>query len=62
MMVVLIPVFVYFANWIKVAWNNPFEASFQRTMKMNYISSWCSNIGLTLLFLLENEGIVLGIH
>ena len=62
MMVALIPVFFYFANWIRKAWNNPLEASFQRTMKMNHISSWCSNIGLTLLFLIENEVIVLGIH
>lgn len=62
MIVALLPVFGYFVNWIKIAWNHPEEASFRRTMKMNHISSWCSNIGLTLLFLIENEGFLLGIH
>jgi 1,4-dihydroxy-2-naphthoate octaprenyltransferase len=62
MVIALTPVFIYFANWIKVAWNDPQEASFKRTMKMNHISSWCSNIGLTLLFFMENEGFLWGIH
>ena len=62
MAIALIPVFLYFSNWLKLTWNNPKEASFVRTMRMNLISSWCSNIWLAFLFLLENEGFLFGIH
>ena len=58
----LMPVFLYFNNWLKLTWKNSEEASFRRTMNMNLISSCCSNIWFTFLFFVENQGFLLGIH
>ena len=60
--IALLPVFLYFNYWMKLTWNDPKEASFSRTMKMNLISSWCSNMWLIFLFFVENQGFLFGIQ
>jgi 1,4-dihydroxy-2-naphthoate octaprenyltransferase len=51
----MLPVLVYFMIWAAQVWQNPSNADFRHTMRMNIIASFCSGIGFILVFLMKNQ-------
>lgn len=41
----MLPVLVYFTIWAVKVWNDPAQASFRNTMRMNLLASLCINAG-----------------
>jgi 1,4-dihydroxy-2-naphthoate octaprenyltransferase len=51
----LLPVLTYFFWWMKKIWNDPAQANYINTMRMNVIASGFTNAGFICLFLIKNH-------
>ena len=49
----MLPVIIYFFNWLKKVIKNNREADFKNTMRMNLVASACSNLGFIALLILK---------
>jgi 1,4-dihydroxy-2-naphthoate octaprenyltransferase len=54
--VFFIPVIVFFLFWAIQVWKDERNADFKRTMRMNWIASFASNLGFITLLILKHNG------
>lgn len=51
-----LPVVVYFFRWMTKAWNQPAQASFKNTMRMNWLASTCTSLAFITITLIHQRG------
>ncbi len=49
----MLPILVYFLNWMRKVWKHTREANFENTMRMNWLASCCTNIGFIVVLLMQ---------
>ena len=51
-----IPVIVYFLRWFIQVWKDETQASFKKTMQMNWLASTCTNLAFITLLIIHHFG------
>jgi 1,4-dihydroxy-2-naphthoate polyprenyltransferase len=51
--IVMLPVIVYFFVWAIRVWKNISEANFRNTMRMNFLASFCTNVGFIVVLFIK---------
>jgi 1,4-dihydroxy-2-naphthoate octaprenyltransferase len=50
----LMPVVLYFLNWARKVWNDPLQANFNNTMRMNVVASLCTSTAFIFVIILRS--------